>query len=95
MSAKKPTVAEVLAAIAAAHEAWMVARSAKLAAAPPGSAVGEPAAAPPQTYLETACIAALGCLDDPTGGTHVDDMRAAANHLRRGLGLTAPAVEKE
>ncbi len=32
---------------------------------------------------------ALGNLDDPTGGTHVEDMRRAADHLRTGLASAA------
>lgn len=28
---------------------------------------------------------ALACLDDPTGGEHVEEMRSAARHLRLGI----------
>lgn len=35
--------------------------------------------------LEAAALTALGNLDDPTGGTHVEDMRRAAAALRAAL----------
>lgn len=46
-----------------------------------------------EAVLREAVMAAKGCLDDPTGGTHIADMRAASSVLRSALATPSPAAD--